>query len=140
MMMVMSYTVDGKEYLVLNASAEGSYLPGTAGVRLLADRRQGVGADRILVFTGTKAEPSLLVYTPEGEAAKAEPADYKVLVRYLAEEHLAASPAEIAHAFGDRAFVEAFEDGEVARVEFRVTASFALRMREADERAERLVG
>ena len=59
---------------MLNASAEGSYLPGTAGVRLLADRRQGVGADRILVFTSTKAEPSLLVYTPEGEAAKAEPA------------------------------------------------------------------
>ena len=76
----------------------------------------------------------------EGEAAEAEPVDYRVLVRYLAEKHLAASPAEIAHAFGDRAFVEAFEGGEVARVEFRVTASFALRMREADERAERLVG
>ena len=56
MMMVMSYTVDGKEYLVLNASAEGSFLPGMAGVRLLADRHQGVGADRVLVFTGTKAE------------------------------------------------------------------------------------
>ena len=139
MMMVMSYTVDGKEYLVLNASAEGSFLPGMAGV-LLADRHQGVGADRVLVFTGTKAEPSLLVYTPEGEAAEAEPVDYKVLVRYLAEKHLAASPAEIAHAFGDRAFVEAFEGGEVARVEFRVTASFVARMREADERAERLVG
>ena len=140
MMMVMSYTVDGKEYLVLNASAEGSFLPGMAGVRLLADRHQGVGADRVLVFTGTKAEPSLLVYTPEGEAAEAEPVDYKVLVRYLAEKHLAASPAEIAHAFGDRAFVEAFEGGEVARVEFRVTASFVARMREADVRAERLVG
>ena len=39
MMMVMSYTVDGKEYLVLNASEKGRFLPGMAGVRLLADHQ-----------------------------------------------------------------------------------------------------
>ena len=138
MMLVRVYLVEDKEVMVLDGTA--GFMPGSSAVRLLADRHQGVGADRVLVFTGTKAEPSLLVYTPEGEAAEAEPVDYRVLVRYLAEKHLAASPAEIAHAFGDRAFVEAFEGGEVARVEFRVTASFVARMREADERAERLAG
>ena len=70
----------------------------------------------------------------------AEPVDYKVLVRYLAEKHLAARPAETAPPLGPRACAAALARGEVARVESRVTASFVSRMREADERAERLVG
>lgn len=138
MMVVFSYRMDGKEYLVLNASEQGSFLPKAAGVRLLSDRHQGVGADRVLIFTGTKEEPSLLVYTPEGEEDAPEQTDYRVLVRYLAEAHIAANPAEIAHAFGDQAFVRAFEE-RVSRVEFRVTDSFLSRLREADAQAERLV-
>ncbi len=140
MMVVFSYTMDGKEYLVLNASEKGNFLPQAAGVRLLADRHQGVGADRVLVFTGTKEEPSLLVYTPEGEEVAPSQSDYKILVRYLAEAQIAANPAEIAHAFGDQAFVKAYEGARVSRVEFRVTESFLSRLREADREAERLVG
>ena len=61
MMEIKNYTTAEKEYMVLNGSAM-RVMPGTAAIRLIADRHQGVGADRVLVFTGTHEEPSFLVY------------------------------------------------------------------------------
>ncbi len=134
MMQAFSYTVNGKEYMVLNASDDTGYMPQSAGIRLLADRHQGIGADRVLVFTGTEEEPSMLVYTPEGCEVEADTADYRVLVRYLADVDIAANPAEIARALGDHAFIEAAAANSISRVEFRLTANFVSRMREADEK------
>ena len=117
MMMIKNYTTAEKEYMVLNGSTM-RVMPGAAAIRLLADRHQGVGADRVLVFTGTHEEPSFLVYEADGTQANAAPMDYKILVRYLAEEGIAANPAELAKVFGDQAFVE--------------------RMKAADAKAERM--
>ena len=139
MMMIKNYTTAEKEYMVLNGSTMQN-MPGAAAIRLLADRRNGVGADRVLVFTGTHEEPSFLVYEADGTQVDAESLDYKIIVRYLAEEGIAANPAELAKVFGDQAFVEAFSTPDVTRLEFHVTDAFIERMREADAKAERLVG
>ncbi|MDY4416025.1 diaminopimelate epimerase [Selenomonas sp.] len=137
MMMIKNYTTAEKEYMVLNGSTMRD-MPGAAAIRLLADRHQGVGADRVLVFTGTHEEPSFLVYEADGTQANAAPMDYKILVRYLAEEGIAANPAELAKVFGDQAFVEAFSTPSVTRLEFHVTDAFVARMKDADAKAERM--
>ena len=139
MMVIKNYTTAEKEYMVLNGSTM-QVMPGAAAIRLLANRRNGVGADRVLVFTGTHEEPSFLVYEADGTQVGAESMDYKIIVRYLAEEGIAANPAELAKVFGDQAFVEAFSTPDVTRLEFHVTDAFIERMREADAKAERLVG
>ena len=137
MMMIKNYTTAEKEYMVLNGSTMRD-MPGAAAIRLLADRHQGVGADRVLVFTGTHEEPSFLVYEADGTQVDAEAMDYKILVRYLAEEGIAANPAELAKVFGDQAFVEAFSTPSVTRLEFHVTDAFVARMKDADAKAERM--
>ncbi|MCI6284605.1 diaminopimelate epimerase [Selenomonas sp.] len=137
MMMIKNYTTAEKEYMVLNGSTM-RVMPGAAAIRLLADRHQGVGADRVLVFTGTHEEPSFLVYEADGTQVDAEAMDYKILVRYLAEEGIAANPAELAKVFGDQAFVEAFSTPSVTRLEFHVTDAFVARMKDADAKAERM--
>ena len=137
MMMIKNYTTAEKEYMVLNGSTM-RVMPGAAAIRLLADRHQGVGADCVLVFTGTHEEPSFLVYEQDGTQADATPMDYKILVRYLAEEGIAANPAELAKVFGDQAFVEAFSTPSITRLEFHVTDAFVARMKDADAKAERM--
>ena len=137
MMMIKNYTTAEKEYMVLNGSTMRD-MPGAAAIRLLADRHQGVGADRVLVFTGTHEEPSFLVYAADGTQVAAEAMDYKILVRYLAGAGIAANPAELAKVFGDQAFVEAFSTPSVTRLEFHVTDAFVARMKDADAKAERM--
>lgn len=139
MMEIKNYTTAEKEYMVLNGSTM-RVMPGAAAIRLLADRRQGVGADRVLIFTGTHEQPSFLVYEADGTQAEAESMDYKILVRYLAEEGIAANPAELAKVFGDQAFVEAFSTPQVTKIEFHVTDAFLAKMKAADAKEEKLVG
>ena len=139
MMEIKNYTTAEKEYMVLNGSAM-RVMPGTAAIRLLADRHQGVGADRVLVFTGTHEEPSFLVYEADGTQAEPAAMDYKILVRYLAEEGIAANPAELAKVFGDQAFVEAFSTPTITKLEFHVTDAFVAKMEAADAKEEQLVG
>ena len=137
MMEIKNYTTAEKEYMVLNGSTM-RVMPGTAAIRLLADRHQG--ADRVLVFTGTHEEPSFLVYEADGTQTEPEAMDYKIIVRYLAEEGIAANPAELAKVFGDQAFVEAFSTPEVTKLEFHVTDAFVAKMEAADAKEEKLVG
>ena len=139
MMEIKNYTTAEKEYMVLNGSTM-RVMPGAAAIRLLAGRRQGVGADRVLIFTGTHEQPSFLVYEADGTQAEAESMDYKILVRYLAEEGIAANPAELAKVFGDQAFVEAFSTPQVTKIEFHVTDAFLAKMEAADAKEEKLVG
>ena len=79
MMLVRVYLVEDKEVMVLDGTA--GFMPGSSAVRLLADRHQGVGADRIIVFTGTQEIPSFRVYTAKGEQQEMSAADYRVLAR-----------------------------------------------------------
>jgi len=76
MMLVRSYLVEDKEIMVLDGTA--GYMPGEAAIRLLASR-QGVGADRVLVFTGTQEVPSFTAFTREGMREELTAADYRIL-------------------------------------------------------------
>jgi len=77
MLVVRNYIVDDQEYMVLDGTA--GFMPGSEAVRLLTNRRIGVGADRVLVFTGTDSVPSFVAYSPEGEQQELTAADYRVL-------------------------------------------------------------
>lgn len=76
MMLVRSYLVEDKEIMVLDGTA--GYMPGEAAIRLLTSR-QGVGADRVLVFTGTQEIPSFTAFTKDGVREELTAADYCVL-------------------------------------------------------------
>jgi len=76
MMLVRSYLVEDKEIMVLDGTA--GYMPGEAAIRLLTSR-QGVGADRVLVFTGTQEVPSFTAFTREGVREELTAADYRIL-------------------------------------------------------------
>ena len=76
MMLIRSYLVEDKEVMVLDGTA--GFLPGAAAIRLLTGR-QGVGADRVLVFTGTEEIPSFRAYTKEGILEEATAEDYRIL-------------------------------------------------------------
>lgn len=107
MMLVRSYLMEDKEVMMLDGTT--GFMPGAAAIRLLASR-QGVGADRILVFTGTQEIPSFKVFTKDGVQEELTAADYRVLSRSQAD------------------------------YEIRLTDYFVRCMREADEVNESAVG
>lgn len=76
MMLIRSYLVEEKEVMVLDGTA--GFMPGGAAIRLLTGR-QGVGADRVLVFTGTEEIPSFQAYTKEGSREEVTAEDYRIL-------------------------------------------------------------
>lgn len=77
MMIVRNFVVGDMEYMVVNGTAE--YMPGAASIRLLAHRRLGVGADRVLVFTGTEEVPAFMAFRADGAVEKLTAEDYRVL-------------------------------------------------------------
>lgn len=77
MMVIQDFVVGDKEYMIVNGT-EG-FMPGAAAIRLLAHRRLGVGADRVLVFTGTEEVPTFVAFSADGETEKLTAEDYSVL-------------------------------------------------------------
>ena len=84
-------------------TAEG-YVPGTAARELLADRRHGVGADRIL-FVNPLGGQELQVFAADGRATEAGIHDWLIFALYLRQEGLTANAAEFARELGDQALV-----------------------------------
>ena len=82
MMLVRSYLMEDKEVMMLDGTT--GFMPGAAAIRLLASR-QGVGADRVIVFTGTQEIPSFKAFTSEGVQEELTAADYLVLSRSQAD-------------------------------------------------------
>ena len=82
MMLVRSYLVEDKEVMVLDGTT--GFMPGAAAIRLLAGR-QGVGADRVLVFTGTQELPSFTAFSREGAVVELTADDYSILSRSRAD-------------------------------------------------------
>ena len=79
MMIVRIYKAESKEYMVMDGTT--GFMPGAGAIRLLTHRRYGVGADRVLVFTGSEEIPSFKAFTPEGEEEEMQAADYAVLAK-----------------------------------------------------------
>lgn len=105
MLLMQDFVVGGKEYLVMDSMS--SFRPGAAAIRLLAHRRDGVGADRVLLRIGHQADAreAFVAFRADGTAGKVTAEDLQVLL----------------HA--------------VPSCEMRLTASFVQRLREADAAA-----
>ncbi len=92
------YRINDREIMVLDGIA--NEMPGQKGLALLANRRAGVGADRVLVFTGTEEQPSMRVYDSKGNPAAADRLDYIALACYLREQQIAPNMAEMVKHLG----------------------------------------
>ena len=79
MMIVRIYQVEKQEYMVMDGTT--GFMPEAAAIRLLAHRRFGVGADRVLVFTGSEEIPSFKAFTADGEEQEMQESDYAALAK-----------------------------------------------------------
>lgn len=106
MLVVKSYLVEEKEYMVIDVTAD--FMPGSAAIRLLANYREGVGASRIILRCGSEKQ-SFVVYNADGTESTMTVTDYNVLARdkatleihltnYFIEKLLAADCARLARA------------------------------------------
>ena len=134
MKIVKSYEVQDREYLLLSRQGWQGGCWSSTGIAMLC---QAIGGDRVILFTGTHEKPSFHVYAQDGSEQAPQVLDYRMLVRFLAKEGIAADPAELARAFGDRAFVEAFSVPAVVEREYRLTDAFAARLLSAGADDER---
>ncbi len=129
MMVVRNYIVNDVEYMVINGIRD--YMPGMEAVRLLAHYKKGVGADRVMVFTGSSQEPSFRLYTSNGEVRAADRDAYVVLAHYLRKEGILANAAELVRNLGDEALTVA--GSPVSSFEVRLTDHFLGRLKACDK-------
>ena len=116
-----NYIIDHTEYMVLDGTSDR--MPGQAGLELLADRRLGVGADYVMIFTGTEREPSFLLYDGHGGKVGAGREAYMILARYLRDAQLAPNASEMVRHLGEQA-LSAGSAQEISCFESRITESF----------------
>lgn len=119
MWIVRNFTFEGVEYMVCDMQA--GYVPGTAGMELLADRHLGVGADRVLL---AGAGQKLRVFSAQGSEQEPD-----------ASDHLILAYAQQADSSRLDARFQALKR-EISYFEAHVTQAFCRRMEEADKAAE----
>lgn len=128
-MVVRNYLVNNVEYMVVNGMRD--YMPGREAIRLLAHRRKGIGADRVMVFTGSGQAPSFRLYGADGRSCTAGREEYLVLAHYLRKEGIAVNATELVKFLGDDALAAGWK--ELQSFEIHLTDSFLARLRERDE-------
>ena len=134
MMVVKNYTFQGVEYMV--CSRQAVYVPGPAAMELLADRRHGVGADRILLVDVEEPQ-SMQVFTANGSACAATAEDWRVFACFLRQAGMTATAAVFARALGDRALVDLpVMMKEMSYFEAHVTTAFCRRLAALDKETE----
>lgn len=82
MMLARGFLAEGKEYLVLEGNL--GFMPGSAAIRLLMDRNEGAGADRVLISAGIKVQ----AFLPDGQMVPLSARDQQVLGRARADYEL----------------------------------------------------
>lgn len=135
MMIVKNFTLDNVEYMVCDSTK--GYVPERAGLALLANRRLGVGADRVLVFTGTQQQTSFQLYDAAGKELSAQKQDYLVFAAYLQREGITANAVEMVKALGDQAVLGA-RGMDISCFEVHVTEAFCQKLRSFEQKAEKL--
>ncbi len=128
-MVVKNYVIHGVEYMVVNGIRD--YMPGREAIRLLAHRRSGVGADRVIVFTGSDQEPSFRLYGANGEICAAGREEYFILAHYLRSEGIAVNAGEFVRYLGDEVLSVMRE--RMYTIEIRITESFLDKIRDRDK-------
>ncbi len=122
------YSIDHTEYLVLDGTCD--MMPGREGLKQLSDRRQGVGADYVMIFTGTEQEPSFLLYRSDGKRTALSRESYAVLAKYLRETHAVPNVPEMVRHLGEQALSAGSE--KVSTFEVRITNFFWKQVLQAD--------
>lgn len=79
MVELYAYLDDGRQILRMDGTQ--GFLPDAMTARMLCDKKGGVGADRLLVFTGTEAVPSFTAYLADGTQEDLTAEDYALLAR-----------------------------------------------------------
>ena len=125
MLVVKNYVVNHTEYMVIHGMRD--YMPGKEAIRLLAHRRDGVGADFVMVFTGSGQEPSFRLYGADGRERAAGREEYLVLAHYLRDEGISANAAELVKHLGEETLSVAGE--KIPSIEIHVTESFLGKLR-----------
>lgn len=72
-----NYKVEEQEIMVFDGTQ--GFMPGSAAIQRMSSRSQGVGLDRVIVFTGTEQHPAFHAFTAEGEECELTAADLRVL-------------------------------------------------------------
>ncbi len=129
------YIIDGVEIMVLDGRNHA--MPGSNGLSLLAHRKLGVGADRILVFTGTEEQPSFIAYDAEGSFSEAGRSDYVALTCYLRDCGISPNVAEMLRNLGTEMLAVA--RAGVERLEIHITEYFWKKALEQDAQVEEAV-
>ena len=101
MLLVRLYQVEDKEVMVMDGTQ--GYMPEANAIRLLANRKAGVGADRVIVYVGKQTKQGFRAFTAEGHETELTAEDCLLLSRQQMD------------------------------IEVRLTDSFVEKMRQADE-------
>ncbi len=128
MMVVMNYLFEGIEYMV--CSSEDVQGIGSEGLALLADRRHGVGADKIIIANGS-AYGSFEVYGKDGGRISADAEAWKVMAVHARRTGLVLDSQKLARAIGENAI----ETQPMSVAEIHVTNYFCGVLKESAEAA-----
>ena len=77
----------GNDFAVVDARALDLPFPGALG-QALCDRHRGIGADGVLVWTGTLQQPRMTVVNADGSIAEMCGNGLRCFVKYLLDRHL----------------------------------------------------
>ena len=77
----------GNDFAIVDARALDLTFPGLLGQKL-CDRFRGIGADGVLVWTGTLAAPAMTVVNADGSVAEMCGNGLRCFVKYLLDRHL----------------------------------------------------
>jgi hypothetical protein len=136
MLIVRNFTFQDVEYMVCDTKA--GYVPGMAGIELLANRRLGVGADRVLIMD-TEGKPSLRAFTMHGQETAVTVEDILIAAYAVHTDGRAACAKAILKARGSQAYSRLQElAGKVDSFEAHVTDAFCRRMESLDRQVESL--
>lgn len=78
-----AYLADGRQILMMDGTQ--GFMPDAMSARMLCDKVDGIGADRLIVFTGTEEVPSFTAYRADGTQENLTAEDYAVLSRVEAD-------------------------------------------------------
>jgi len=77
----------GNDFVVVDAAALGDVNPRGAVGRAICDRFRGVGADGVLVCSGTPDDPEMIVVNADGSVAEMCGNGLRVFVKWVVERH-----------------------------------------------------
>lgn len=83
MLLVRLYRVEDKEVMVMDGT--NGYMPETGAIRLLASRKSGVGADRVIVYCGKQNRDGFRAFTADGRETELTAEDCLLLSRQEAD-------------------------------------------------------